>query len=1286
MKKFLSLVLALVMTMSLVTVSAGAKDFGDSDKIQYKEAVDVMSAVKVIDGYTDGTFNPSNTLTRGAAAKIICNLILGPTTAKALVADAAPYKDVPTNHTFAGYIAYCQKEGIISGYADGTFRPANSLTGYAFMKMLLGALGYDAAVEGYTGPNWSINVAKRALSDAVDLADGLVDNFNGVKAVNREEACLYALNTLKADMVEYDAKTSVTAGNTTVVIAGSKAKEMENKNKNTDGNVYGKDEIMQFAEKYFTDLSVKTVEDDFGRPSNMWKIKAEEVGTYTTTPDQTYTKKVEAGDIYKDLGLGSTVKADDVTVYVNGVEKTAAEVDIKKGSETKIGESGNGVLTEVYYQKDADTIVIAQTITYFGEISKTVKATDKKDAYIVVATSVDGSNKPAGAQGTEEFETDEKFADEAKVLYTYSERDGVEEIKSVELAKEVTGTVTKVKNDSKDESNSGLTLAGTEYKAANIMAKSLLSAISVNLDYTAYIDAYGYVISVSEEDYKDYALVLEIEGEYEAGFNTNRAKLLFTDGTTSTVNLAKDYKNKGVAQNEIVTYKADNGVYTLKEVKKTQKSVDVTNFVMENGKATINTNTGDVNSVATVYGNSKTMFVVKNVADRDYTAYTGIKNAPTVKSAAITGGKVSAYWYCKSGDIVTAMFVLPESDLQVTDENNNLLFLAKESVSKLIHDSVGDYYEYQAVVNGKIETVKVDWKVVKDSTVQTTEESGKLNGLFSKYSKDKDGIITNLTTYTTTPSTTSKYAGAGVGSDRNSADYTVIVKNGTDAGSRVTPVNYGTWTVADDAKFFEIDKDGKITDGVYASVTKDDDDRLYFVIDDGQIAYMFVETVTKAITSDGKVPVDPETKLDTLLTGSKAEIKVGTVGVNGRMNLSIAYTAPDFAADGAVTLDLDVYDNKDAFVQTITATGTVKNGKATVSYRSPVSGEFDTGVAYSLKIADEKLGAVKVQYVDAKGNDVTGYLKSGYTKTLTTGAETANNFTFTFDNTKYNATADLSYTISGLNVTDGTLDGTLKVDGTAETATAGVNAKGNDYVKVVIALTGVDAVDYVIAGTAATIVTNPSINYTGSYLTKTTGTEDKVVVTPSRTAAPAGKETAVNVTVALKDNGGSDKTLTAAQAVKVTVSDGTTTKTGIVMAGGKSVTITGFTVSKDTTFKVVAIEDLTAPTAVGVVSVTGVDADLNGKWDANEKITVKFDGEVENVVDATGTITASNIAVATDKKSVTFDLNAAPSSTTDTVKITVTTKDASTGLTTDKTWTITVSNAAGAVDAGLKAV
>ena len=210
MKKFLSLVLALVMTMSLVTVSAGAKDFTDDDKITYEEAVAVVSEIGVVDGYADGKFNPTNTLTRQAAAKIICNLILGPTTAAELHADTAPYKDVPATSQFAGYIAYCAKEGIISGYADGTFKPGNSLTGYAFMKMLLGALGYDQNTEGYVGNNWSVNVAKRALS--IGLNAGLKTDFSGIKSVTREEAALYAFNTLKATISSLYRKTKHRVG------------------------------------------------------------------------------------------------------------------------------------------------------------------------------------------------------------------------------------------------------------------------------------------------------------------------------------------------------------------------------------------------------------------------------------------------------------------------------------------------------------------------------------------------------------------------------------------------------------------------------------------------------------------------------------------------------------------------------------------------------------------------------------------------------------------------------------------------------------------------------------------------------------------------------------------------------------------------------------------------------------------------------------------------------------------------------------------------------------------
>ena len=93
MKKFLSLVLALAMTLSLVTISAGAKDFADSDELsgeQYEEAVNVMSEMGIIDGYAGGDFQPQGTLTRGAAAKIIACMMLGKTTAEALGTQAAP--------------------------------------------------------------------------------------------------------------------------------------------------------------------------------------------------------------------------------------------------------------------------------------------------------------------------------------------------------------------------------------------------------------------------------------------------------------------------------------------------------------------------------------------------------------------------------------------------------------------------------------------------------------------------------------------------------------------------------------------------------------------------------------------------------------------------------------------------------------------------------------------------------------------------------------------------------------------------------------------------------------------------------------------------------------------------------------------------------------------------------------------------------------------------------------------------------------------------------------------
>ena len=67
LKKILAMALALVMSLSLVTI-ANASDFSDDADISYKEAVDVMSAIGVINGYEDGSFQPDGILTREEAA------------------------------------------------------------------------------------------------------------------------------------------------------------------------------------------------------------------------------------------------------------------------------------------------------------------------------------------------------------------------------------------------------------------------------------------------------------------------------------------------------------------------------------------------------------------------------------------------------------------------------------------------------------------------------------------------------------------------------------------------------------------------------------------------------------------------------------------------------------------------------------------------------------------------------------------------------------------------------------------------------------------------------------------------------------------------------------------------------------------------------------------------------------------------------------------------------------------------------------------------------------------
>ena len=826
MKKFLSLVLALVMAMSLVTISAGAEDFTDDSTITYKEAVDVVSEIGIVDGYTDGSFGPTTTLTRGAAAKIICNLLLGPTTASALSADTAPYSDVPTNHVFAGYISYCANKGIISGYADGTFRPAGTLTGYAFMKMLLGALGYDSEIEGFTGPNWSINVAKTALNIGLDSGN---DEFVGTKAVTREEACLYAFNTLKADLVEYDGKTSVVVGDAQVVIGGSEAKAMEWKNSATKKTNIKNDNYVQFAEQYFNKLVKVNVDGDaFARPATRWDYKGVKVGTYAETPDLTYVGDVKLNAIYADLGMST--KDSAANLYVNGLpyststdEKgnvTADTVVVSKANDTKLSADalcgskvGNGTLVEVYRDDDTNHVDIIVISVYGGKISAVKEATSKKDAYVVVDP---GTTYPAGfTTGThDEFET-EAFEEDDIVSYTYSDKDA--EIKTMSKLESVEGSLAK------RVVGKSLTLGDTTYKyAAEYTFDGITEAgLSNKSDYTVYLDANGYALWIEESEFAvdAYALVLRITSDKTPNvMESNRAELLFSDGTKKIVNLDKDYVNAttgAIAEKDLVRFKVnDDGEYKLTKIV-------APNFAT--GTAAISNKVLKINSV-TKNADSKTIFVVqKNAPSTGYDVYTGIKNAPTVT------GQGMAYAYLKDG-VVKVVFILGGNS---ENTSKDVTFIAGKSVSKRVTSAdTADYYLYNAVVKGEITTVMIEAKDV-DSSIKGLIPGEKTNVIWNSLTMDSDDIITSA-----------KFS---------SNEVTVHTANGVKKVSS-EEIKVDTWdpvnktalsgsvmSVASNCAVYLVDDDGNIEAAEISDVKTNADSVVVYTMEDGEITNLFVQ-------------------------------------------------------------------------------------------------------------------------------------------------------------------------------------------------------------------------------------------------------------------------------------------------------------------------------------------------------------------------------------------------------------------------------------------------------------
>ena len=513
MKKVLAWAVALALVLSSFTMAFAADtktsaDFKDASQIQYTEAVDVMVATGIINGYPDGTFGPTKTVKRSEMAKMIAVMMNGGEDVGDQFKSACPFAD-SKDHWAAGYIAYCASEHIIDGRSADVFDPEAEVTGTEVAKMALTSLGYDSKIQGYTGENWAAAVLKDAKK--AKLFKGLADDFVPGDPCTREAAAQILFNCLKGTMVEYDNGTSVSVGDDVNVVVSSKIKNVPSDEDVEDGNK----EDMQLYENAF-DGKVKLSDkgesgnDDFGRPAHQWTQKdgknTDEIGTYADSADYEF--------VAEKVDIKEAVKAYDEDLF-DDIEKYEFTTRVNGGQ----GSIGVGDKVELYVDKDEETVlaIVAQyqadRIT--GVDTDVSSADAKKDITAYVSFEGLGDKNDVDITGYDAS----AYVEDAIIAVALNSKGEI--IDSYAMDELASGEVTKTFG------TTAVTIDGTKYEAAtNAKPFDYTGNMAVESSYTLY-DYNGYYLASVLDEAKDDTLygVLEVYGSDSDIFGNTSASV-----------------------------------------------------------------------------------------------------------------------------------------------------------------------------------------------------------------------------------------------------------------------------------------------------------------------------------------------------------------------------------------------------------------------------------------------------------------------------------------------------------------------------------------------------------------------------------------------------------------------------------------------------------------------------------------------------------------------------------------------------------------------------------------
>ena len=193
-KRILTWLLAVSMLASLLTVPAGAANatrFSDVADNYTATAIETLRLMGVLDGYSDGTFRPNAALTRAQFCKMAVYAMDG-SEELGRYSTVTIFPDVKPSFWASSYINMAAKKSIIAGFADGKFKPNQTVTAGQAVTILMRGLGYK---DENMGGVWPQGYMAEAKTCGLLKSTGITSAYS---ALTRGQAAKLFLNLFEA--------------------------------------------------------------------------------------------------------------------------------------------------------------------------------------------------------------------------------------------------------------------------------------------------------------------------------------------------------------------------------------------------------------------------------------------------------------------------------------------------------------------------------------------------------------------------------------------------------------------------------------------------------------------------------------------------------------------------------------------------------------------------------------------------------------------------------------------------------------------------------------------------------------------------------------------------------------------------------------------------------------------------------------------------------------------------------------------------------------------------------